>query len=294
MEFLHTLYCQYPGIFHLYIGILGLLVGSFLNVVVYRLPVMMENEYRRDFLEYFTPDSPELKKEQPKFNLMTPRSRCPNCGHLITWWENIPVFSWLILRGKCHGCHQPISFRYPAVETLTCVLTVIVSYRFGSVEKILPAVALTWALIALAFIDYDKMLLPDSITLSFLWFGLLVNYFGIFRELHDAVIGAALGYGVLWSVNALFSLIARKNGMGNGDFKLTALFGAWFGYQCLPAIIIISSLLGLVIGGTLLLVRKEKSHPFPFGPYITIAGFIFMLFGDAINDGYIHFVLGGA
>lgn len=255
---------------------------------------MMENEYRRDFLEYFTPDSPELKKEQPKFNLMTPRSRCPNCGHLITWWENIPVFSWLILRGKCHGCHQPISFRYPAVETLTCVLTVIVSYRFGSVEQILPAVALTWALIALAFIDYDKMLLPDSITLSFLWFGLLVNYFGIFRELHDAVIGAALGYGVLWSVNALFSLIARKNGMGNGDFKLTALFGAWFGYQCLPAIIIISSLLGLVIGGTLLLVRKEKSHPFPFGPYITIAGFIFMLFGDAINDGYIHFVLGGA
>ena len=294
MEFLHTLYCQYPGMLHLYIGILGLLVGSFLNVVVYRLPVMMENEYRRDFLEYFTPDSPELKKEQPKFNLMTPRSRCPNCGHLITWWENIPVFSWLILRGKCHGCHQPISFRYPAVETLTCVLTVIVSYRFGSVEQILPAVALTWALIALAFIDYDKMLLPDSITLSFLWLGLIVNYFGIFRELHDAVIGAALGYGVLWSVNALFSLIARKNGMGNGDFKLTALFGAWFGYQCLPAIIIISSLLGLVIGGTLLLVRKEKSHPFPFGPYITIAGFIFMLFGDAINDGYIHFVLGGA
>ena len=154
--------------------------------------------------------------------------------------------------------------------------------------------SLTWALIALAFIDYDKMLLPDSITLSFLWLGLIVNYFGIFRELHDAVIGAALGYGVLWSVNALFSLIARKNGMGNGDFKLTALFGAWFGYQCLPAIIIISSLLGLVIGGTLLLVRKEKSHPFPFGPYITIAGFIFMLFGDAINDGYIHFVLGGA
>ena len=254
MEFLHTLYYQYPGIFHLYIGILGLLVGSFLNVVVYRLPVMMENEYRRDFLEYFTPDSPE----------------------------------------QCHGCHQPISFRYPAVETLTCVLTVIVSYRFGSVEQILPAVALTWALIALAFIDYDKMLLPDSITLSFLWLGLIVNYFGIFRELHDAVIGAALGYGVLWSVNALFSLIARKNGMGNGDFKLTALFGAWFGYQCLPAIIIISSLLGLVIGGTLLLVRKEKSHPFPFGPYITIAGFIFMLFGDAINDGYIHFVLGGA
>ncbi|MBO6071177.1 MAG: prepilin peptidase [Succinivibrionaceae bacterium] len=274
--------------------LLGLLVGSFLNVVIYRLPVMMEKEFKKDYLEYFDAESEELAKlnAEPKFNLVVPRSRCPKCGHLISAMENIPVISWLFLRGKCRKCKLPISFRYPSIELLSAVLTLMVAFFFPPSWKLLGAILLTWALISLSFIDFDKMLLPDEITQPFLWLGLVINTVDGFVTVKSAVIGAVLGYLSLWSVYWGFKLITGKEGMGYGDFKLMAVIGAWFGYQMLPLAVLMSALVGAVIGITYKIVVKESaSKPIPFGPYIAVTCYVIMLCGVQINDWYLSLMM---
>lgn len=294
MEWILNCYNQFPTLYFIYIFILGLLVGSFLNVVIYRLPVMMEKEFKRDYLEYFTPDCEELAKikEEPKFNLVVPRSRCPKCGHMISAWENIPVFSWLFLRGKCLKCKLPISFRYPSIELFSAILTLLVSFYLPPSWKLLGALILTWALISLTFIDFDKMLLPDEITLPLLWLGLIINCTDGFVSLKSAVLGAVFGYLSLWSVYWLFKLVTGKEGMGYGDFKLMAVIGAWFGYQMLPLAILLSALVGAVIGISYKIIVKESaSKPIPFGPYIAATCYIIMLYGVEINDWYLSVML---
>lgn len=294
MEWILNCYNNFPGLYYTYIFLLGLLVGSFLNVVIYRLPVMMEKEFKKDYLEYFDAESEELAKlnAEPKFNLVVPRSRCPKCGHLISAMENIPVISWLFLRGKCRKCKLPISFRYPSIELLSAVLTLMVAFFFPPSWKLLGAILLTWALISLSFIDFDKMLLPDEITQPFLWLGLVINTVDGFVTVKSAVIGAVLGYLSLWSVYWGFKLITGKEGMGYGDFKLMAVIGAWFGYQMLPLAVLMSALVGAVIGITYKIVVKESaSKPIPFGPYIAVTCYVIMLCGVQINDWYLSLMM---
>ncbi len=292
MQFFNELYQQLPILYYIYIFLIGLMVGSFLNVVIYRLPVMMERAFKRDYLEYFDPDNEELRKKQERFNLMVPRSRCPKCGHMITAWENIPVLSWIILGGKCHKCKLPISFRYPAIESLSGILTLISAFILPPSWQLLGSFIIIWSFIALSFIDFDKMLLPDEMTLPLIWLGLIFNYFGIFVELHDALIGAVVGYLFLWSFYWIFKLCTGKEGMGYGDFKLMSLIGAWFGWQVLPASIMLSALAGAIVGiPYLILTNKGKSRPLPFGPYIAIAGIVVMWWGTDINNWYLHDIL---
>lgn len=294
MEWILNCYNNFPGLYYTYIFMLGLLVGSFLNVVIYRLPVMMEKEFKKDYLEYFDAESEELAKlnAEPKFNLVVPRSRCPKCGHLISAMENIPVISWLFLRGKCRKCKLPISFRYPSIELLSAVLTLTVAFFFPPSWKLLGAILLTWALISLSFIDFDKMLLPDEITQPFLWLGLVINTVDGFVTVKSAVIGAVLGYISLWSVYWGFKLITGKEGMGYGDFKLMAVIGAWFGYQMLPLAVLMSALVGAVIGITYKIVVKESaSKPIPFGPYIAVTCYVIMLWGGPINNWYLSLMM---
>lgn len=267
-----------------YVFLAGLCVGSFLNVVIYRLPVMLERHWLAEAAELRNEPLPE----QPRFNLVVPRSRCPHCGHQITAAENIPVLSWLLLRGRCRACKTPISPRYPLVELATALLSLLVFLMLGPNLKMLAALGLTWALVTLTMIDFDTQLLPDDITLPLLWAGLLVNLSGLFVPLHAAVIGAAAGYLSLWSVYWLFKLVTGKEGMGYGDFKLMAALGAWMGWLMLPAILLFSALAGSVIGIGYLIVRRE-SAPFAFGPYIAIAGFIALLWGQPL----LHWYLGG-
>ncbi len=267
-------------------GLLGLLIGSFLNVVIYRLPIMMQREWESECREML---GQELSGEcDEPFNLSQPRSRCPHCGHAITALENIPVFSYLALRGRCSGCQAKISPRYPLVEVTTALLSVVVASHFGVGWQAAAAILLTWVLITLSLIDFDVQLLPDSITLPLLWLGLLLNLNGLFTDLQSAVIGAAAGYLALWSVYQLFKLVTGKEGMGYGDFKLLALFGAWFGWQFLPQIILISALVGAVIGVSLiLLLGRDRNIPIPFGPYLAVAGWVAMLWGEEINHTYL-------
>jgi leader peptidase (prepilin peptidase)/N-methyltransferase len=224
--------------------------------------------------------------EQPRFNLMVPRSRCPHCGHQITALENIPVLSWLALRGRCSGCAAPISMRYPAVELATALLSLLVFVTFGATLAMVAALGLTWALVALTLIDFDTQLLPDDITLPLLWAGLLVNLDGAFVPLPSAVIGAAAGYLSLWSVYWLFKLATGKEGMGYGDFKLMAALGAWLGWVMLPVILLLSSVVGTLAGLAYMAVRRE-SAPFAFGPYIAVAGFIALLWGQPLLRWYL-------
>jgi leader peptidase (prepilin peptidase)/N-methyltransferase len=266
-----------------YVFIVGLCVGSFLNVVIYRLPVMLNNDWRREASELLALPVPETAR----FNLILPRSRCPSCGHRITAAENIPVLSWLLLRGKCSACKAPISARYPLVETATALLSLLVFSVFGPTGKMLAALALTWALVALTMIDFDTQLLPDAITLPLVWAGLLMNMKGLWVPLDSAVWGAVLGYLSLWSVYWLFKLATGKEGMGYGDFKLLAALGAWLGPSQLPLIILLSSFVGAIIGGVYMAIRKQ-SAPFAFGPYLAIAGFIALLGGPDIIDWYLH------
>ncbi len=287
-------YTNCPWLYYTYIFIIGLLVGSFLNVVIYRVPVMMERAFKRDYLEYFDPDSPELSKEVPPFNLFVPRSRCPKCGHQITALENIPVISWIFLRAKCSQCHLPISFRYPAIETLSGILTLVSAFIFPPSWQMVGGIFLVWTLIALAFIDFDKMLLPDEITLPLIWAGLIFNYFNTYCTLHDALIGAVAGYLVLWLFYWIFKLATGKEGMGYGDFKLTSAIGAWFGWQMLPATIFLSAIIGAVIGIIYIVaINKGESKPIPYGPYIAIAGIIVLWFGKDINAWYLGSVVAG-
>ncbi|MFO1391032.1 MAG: A24 family peptidase [Agitococcus sp.] len=261
---------------------LGLCIGSFLNVVIYRLPVMMQRQWDNECCSL----NQQPLKHNDKFNLASPASRCPKCGHKIRAWENIPVFSWLFLKAKCSNCHSPISIRYPLVELATGLLSLLVFMAFGPTVKMVSALVLTWALITLTMIDFDTQLLPDDITLPLIWLGLLVNINGLWVPLDKAVIGTMCGYLSLWSVYWLFKLVTGKEGMGYGDFKLLAAFGAWLGPTQLPLIILLSSVVGAVIGGVYAIIRKQ-SAPFAFGPYIAIAGLIAMFGGNEIVDWYL-------
>jgi leader peptidase (prepilin peptidase)/N-methyltransferase len=266
-------------------GVVGLLVGSFLNVVIYRLPVMMQRSWRKECLEYLElPPEPEAAP----FNLALPPSRCPACDAPIKAYQNIPVVSYLVLQGKCAHCRNPIALRYPLLEAFTALLSIAVAWHFGYSLQTVFALLLTWALVALSFIDIDHQLLPDSITLPMLWLGLLLNVFGVFTDSHASIIGAAAGYLALWSVFQLFKLLTGKEGMGYGDFKLLALFGAWLGWQVLPLIILLSSLVGTVVSiAVLLIAKRDHRIPIPFGPYLALAGWIALLWGADINKLYL-------
>jgi leader peptidase (prepilin peptidase)/N-methyltransferase len=257
-------------------ALFGLLIGSFLNVVVYRLPLMAQ----RDLENYLADRAGQDLPHQDRFNLMVPRSACPHCGHQITALENIPVISWLVLRGKCSACKAPISPRYPVVEAVTGLLSALVIWQLGSGWAGLAALVFTYLLIALTLIDYDIKELPDDLTYPLLWIGLLLNLNGTLVPLHDAVIGAVAGYMVLWTVNFVFERIRGIPGMGNGDFKLLAALGAWMGWQMLPTIIILSSVVGAIVGGGLILFAgRARDNPIPFGPYLAGAGMIALLYG---------------
>jgi leader peptidase (prepilin peptidase)/N-methyltransferase len=261
-------------------GLFGLLIGSFLNVVIYRVPKMMQRESDN----YVAVESGREAPHAERFNLMVPRSACPHCGHQITALENIPLVSWLVLRGKCSACKAPISPRYPAVELLTGLLSALLVWRLGSGWAGLAALFFLYSLIAMTFIDADTQLLPDDLTYPLLWAGLLVNLNGTFVPLHDAVVGAAAGYLALWSIYWLFKLATGKEGMGYGDFKLLAALGAWLGWAMLPTIILLSSVVGALVGISLIVfARHGRNNPIPFGPYLAAAGLIAMLYGNSIS-----------
>lgn len=264
---------------------LALSVGSFLNVAIYRLPVMLKREWRTQAFEVLELDAPA--DSGPTFNLMTPRSRCPTCETTIPARNNIPLVSWLLLRGRCANCRAPISARYPTVELLTAVASIAVVAVYGYTWLAAAGLVFTWAIITLTFIDFDTKLLPDQITLPLLWLGLSVNLLGGFTDLSSSVIGAIIGYLVLWSIYWAFKLITGKEGMGYGDFKLLAAMGAWFGWQTLPILVLISSIVGILLGGTFLLVRRSR-EAIPFGPYLAIAGWVTLLERDRV----IAFVFG--
>ncbi len=274
-----------PAAFVLACLLLGLIVGSFLNVVIHRLPRMLEQGWQRQCAELRGEDV----VPHAAYNLLVPRSACPHCNHAITAWENIPVLSYLYLRGKCKGCGVPISPRYPVIETITGLLCAYAAWHFGFGAAALGALLLIWALVALTAIDFDTQLLPDDITLPLLWTGLLFNVFGVFTTLSGAVLGAACGYLVLWSVYWVFKLVTGKEGMGYGDFKLLAALGAWLGWQMLPLIILLSSLVGAVVGITLIVALKHgRNIPIPFGPYLAGGGLIALFWGASLTQSYLQ------
>ncbi|MDI6747767.1 MAG: A24 family peptidase [Rhodocyclaceae bacterium] len=278
-------------------ALLGLLIGSFLNVVIHRLPIMMERDWRQQCAEFtagaadavpaaghFIPPAPTFEP----LSLVSPGSRCPHCSRPVRALENIPLLSYLLLKGRCKGCGKPIGVRYPLVEALTGLLFGYVAWRYGATFATVCALFFVAAMVALAFIDIDTQLLPDDITLPLLWGGLLVNVGNTFTTLPNAVIGAAAGYLVLWSVYWLFKLATGKEGMGYGDFKLLAAIGAWLGWQLLPVVILLSSLVGAVVGIALIvLARHGRNVPIPFGPYLAAAGLIALFWGKALNQTYL-------
>jgi leader peptidase (prepilin peptidase) / N-methyltransferase len=278
-----------PTFFVVFSVIFGLMVGSFLNVVIHRLPKMMEREWHTNCLELQGKEVPE----QPKYNIVTPRSACPQCGHQITALENIPIISYLILGGKCKGCKTKISMRYPLVEALTGALVGLVAYKYGYTYTTLFAFIFVLALITLTFIDFDTQLLPDDITLPLLWLGLLFNFnggssnFG-FVDLKSAILGAVFGYLILWTVYWVFKLVTGKEGMGYGDFKLLSAIGAWFGWQLLPAVILLSSVVGAVIGiGLIMFKGKTGGTAIPFGPFLALGGIAALFFGQQLARFYL-------
>ena len=267
-------------------GLFGLLVGSFLNVVIHRLPLMMDREWKSECAALLNSTSP-VELSEP-FNLMTPRSRCPNCNHHITALENIPLFSYLLLGGKCRECKVKISLRYPLIELISGGVAVVVAMHFGFTAAGACALGLSWSLISLSAIDFDTQLLPDSITLPLLWAGIVANYFELFVSLEESVLGAIFGYLSLWLVFWGFKLATGKDGMGYGDFKLLAVLGAWLGWQVLPIVIILSSVVGACVGiAMMVFTSHDKSKPIPFGPYLAVAGWIALLWGDDITRQYL-------
>ncbi len=274
-----------PLIFTGVCAVLGLLVGSFLNVVIHRLPKMLERDWHAQCAEL---RGEETAPGEP-YNLLTPRSACPHCHHAISALENIPVLSYLLLRGKCRGCGAAISLRYPVIEAISGILCGFAAWHFGFGLAAVGAILLIWALLALTAIDFDTQLLPDDITLPLIWIGLLFNLYGTFTTLHDAVLGAIAGYIALWAVYWLFKLATGKEGMGYGDFKLLAALGAWLGWQLLPLIIILSSLVGAVIGITLIVaVKRGRDIPIPFGPYLAGGGLIALFWGQTLTQNYLQ------
>lgn len=265
--------------------VLGLMIGSFLNVVIHRLPVMLERQWTEQCQELLA--NGDGATTEP-YNLVTPRSRCPHCGHAISAAENIPILSYLFLRGRCKACGAAISARYPIVELVTGILSGVVVWHFGFTMQAGGALVLTWALISLTVIDLDHKLLPDVITLPILWLGLLLNIPETFATLQASVIGAAAGYGILWAVFQGFKLLTGKEGMGYGDFKLLALLGAWLGWQFLPLIVVLSSVVGAVVGIAMVTIRgHDRSVPIPFGPYLAAAGWIALIWGSDLIDAYL-------
>lgn len=311
---------QTPALLYPVAILFGLIIGSFLNVVILRLPRIMEQEWQQDCaaLAAAAPVQPEMAQPEPAepasnqrasaqpatdpasapprpLSLAWPPSSCPQCGARIAPWDNLPVLSWLLLRGRCRACHGPIATRYPIIEALTALLTVLVIWQFGLTWQGGAALLLTWGLIALAFIDLDTQLLPDSITLPLLWLGLLLSLTGLFTNSTDAILGAAAGYLSLWLVFHAFRLLTGKDGMGRGDFKLLALFGAWFGWQVLPQVVLFSAIPGAIVGVALIATgRQDSQQPIPYGPFLAIAGWVSLMWGNAITDAYLRWSgLGG-
>ena len=304
-----------PALFLATVGLVGLVVGSFLNVVIHRLPIMVEREWRAGLEDVETPsgagpDASALEvngdgtvglsgepsapdRVEGPFNLAVPRSRCPRCGRAISAIENVPVLSWLVLRGRCAGCSEPISIRYPLVEAATAGLSLLVAWQFGPTPQALLGIVATWFLIAMSMIDFDTQYLFDNLTLPLLWIGLLAALVPVFADLRSAVLGAALGYGILWTIYWSFKLLTGKEGMGYGDFKLLAAIGALLGWQALPLVILLSSLVGAVVGVALIAMSgRDRSVPIPFGPYLAAAGFIAMLWGESLGRWYFGLVAG--
>jgi len=287
MEVLQLLESSLPFLL-LATGLLGLVIGSFLNVVIHRLPLMMEQELSRECHEYL--ETPATETGTPEhFNLLTPASRCPACGHRIRSIENIPVISFLFLRGKCAECRAAISWRYPAVEIITAGLSITAAVHFGYSVQLPAALVFTWTMVPLFLIDFDRQILPDAITLPLLWLGLLCSLEGIFVDSHTSIIGAASGYLSLWLIYHLFRLATGKEGMGYGDFKLLGAIGAWVGWQSLPLVILLSSIVGAGIGITLILAKgRDHNQPMPFGPFLAAAGWITLLWGNDIMALYLN------
>lgn len=277
-----------PWLFYTTVLLLGLCVGSFLNVVICRLPAMLERDWRIQCHDYLELDDAKIDDQLQYLTLSKPDSTCPHCGHKIRAWENIPVLSYLFLKGKCSSCSSTISFRYPAIELLTGVLSVVVALQFGISLATFGALLLTWTLIALTLIDYDKQLLPDDLTLPLLWLGLFFSFFDVFTNTQSSLVGAMLGYMILWSVFHIFKMVTGKEGMGFGDFKLLAALGAWLGWELLPQIILMSSLVGAITGIFMLITGLTKrQQPIPFGPYLAAAGWIALIWGHDINRLYL-------
>jgi leader peptidase (prepilin peptidase)/N-methyltransferase len=269
---------------------LGLLIGSFLNVVILRYPIMMFREWKQECegMDEALPDHPAIKDLSKPFNLVTPASHCPKCNAPVKAWQNIPIVSFLLLRGRCSQCKTSIDIRYPLVELVTAVMTAVLIVQFDWGWQLGAMVAFTWLLIAMSVIDIDHQILPDPMTLGLLWLGLLVNSQGLFTDIESAVYGAALGYGVLWAFFWLFKLATGKDGMGYGDFKLLAALGAWLGFQSLLTIIILSSVVGAIVGiAGILILGRDRQLPIPFGPYLAMAGWIAALWGDDITRWYL-------
>ncbi|MCC2657465.1 MAG: prepilin peptidase [Panacagrimonas sp.] len=274
-----------PTVLTVSVALLGLCVGSFLNVVAYRLPKMIEQDFRREAREFLRLPS---RPERTPVSLSSPPSTCPSCRARIKPWHNLPVVGWLVLRGRCAGCGAGISIQYPVVELLTGVLSVACAWRFGFSPQLAAALVLSWALVALTVTDLRTMYLPDSITLPLLWLGLALSLVPLFADAGSAIVGAIVGYGLLWSIYWAFKLATGREGMGYGDFKLMGALGAWFGWQSLPQIVLLSALVGAIVGISLMVARKaEWSSRIPFGPYIAGAGWIALIWGDQINRTYL-------
>lgn len=291
------LFTQAPATFIAVVFAFALMIGSFLNVVIFRLPIMMQREWREQCDELAKEPAPDVP--EGRFNLVVPRSRCPSCGKPIKAWQNIPVLSYLLLGAQCANCQQSISVRYPLVEILTAALAAVCAWQFGFGWEALMAIGLSCTLVAISMIDVDHQIIPDSIVIPLLWVGLVMSLFHplagadtLFISPRDAIVGALAGYLSLWSVYQLFKLITGKEGMGYGDFKLLAALGAWLGWQALPTIILMSAVVGAVIGICLIVFRgRDRQIPIPYGPYLAAAGWITMLWGETIKNAYLDLFL---
>ena len=272
-----------PALLYSAVFLLSLCIGSFMNVVIHRLPEMMKREWRSQSIEYLEITDKYPDEDTTVYSLSKPESHCPNCKHKIRWYENLPVVSYLALRGKCSACKQSISIRYPVVELITGLISVFVAMHFGWSNQLLPALILTWGIIAMVGIDFDHQLLPDSLTLPLLWLGLLVNTQSLFVDPVTAIIGAACGYLVLWSIYWIFKLLTGKEGMGHGDFKMLSMVGAWLGWEVLPMTLLISAGVGLAIMlPQMLFLGRDRTKAFAFGPFIGIAGWIMLIWSEKI------------